>query len=358
MPGSASSSSTHVQARVLVGEQSYDLTYDDLYGAGVGAVFEPGLVRILDVLTPRNALALDVGANIGLTTLALAQLATTVHAFEVVPGTFELLKTNVSNSGVANVVLHDFGLGDVAATVSLNRTEADRSGAYISKEAPPTLGHRRETGRVEVLDAVAPSLGPERVGLIKIDVEGFEVPVLRGARELLDRDRPVVLLEMNHWCLNAFQRRSIPDFLDDLRAVFPVLYAVDDASGDSRDLRDVDQTHYAMHEHIVRGRYMTAVGAFTRSQVVGLQSLPTRASAVAEAAAAQAAVVAEAAEAAAAVAAAAAAEAIAAEAAAAADLLESLRAERAAVEQELAAMRQTVSWRITRPLRAVRSRYR
>ncbi len=353
-PGSASSNEP-VQARVLVGEQSYDLTYDDLYGAGVGAVFEPGLVRILDALTPRNAQALDVGANIGLTTLALAQLATTVHAFEVVPGTFELLETNVSNSGVANVSLHDFGLGDVSATVSLNRSAADRSGAYISKEAPPTHGHLREAGRVEVLDAVAPSFGPDRVGLIKIDVEGFEVPVLRGARGLLDRDRPVVLLEMNHWCLNAFQRRSIPDFLDDLRAIFPVLYVVDDATGDSRDLRDVDEAYYAMHEHIVRWRYMTVVGAFTRSQVVGLQSLPSRASAVAEAAAAQAAAVAEAAEAATA---AAAAVAVAAQAAAAADLLESLRAERAAIERELAAMRQTLSWRITRPLRAVRARYR
>lgn len=345
-----------------MGEQSYDLTYDDLYGAGVGAVFEPGLVRILDVLTPRDAQALDVGANIGLTTLALAQLATTVHAFEVVPGTFELLATNVLNSGVTNVVLHDFGLGDVAATVSLNRTAADRSGAYISKEAPPTFGHRRETGRVEVLDAVAPSLGPDRVGLIKIDVEGFEVPVLRGARELLDRDRPVVLLEMNHWCLNAFQRRSIPDFLDDLKAIFPILHAVDDTTGESRDLRDVDQAHYAMHEHIVRGRYMTAVGAFTRSQVAGLRSLPSRASAVAEAAAAQAAAAAEEAEAAAAAvaaaSAAAAAEAAAAQAAAAADVLESLRTERAAVEQELAAMRRTLSWRITQPLRAVRARYR
>lgn len=352
-----------------MGERSFDLTYDDLYGANLGAVFEPGLVRILAALTPRDALALDVGANIGLTTFALAQLATAVHAFEVVPGTFELLETNVSNAGVTNVVLHQFGLGDTSGPVSLNRSATNRSGAYISTEVFPTREHVTETGRVEALDAVASGLGLDRVGLIKIDVEGFEVPVLHGARGLLERDRPVVLLEMNHWCLNAFQRRSIPDFLDDLRAIFPVLYAVDDATGDSRDLLVVNEAHHVMHEHIVRGRYVTVVGAFTPSQVAGLQSLPLQVAAVAEAAEAQAAVVAAAAaEAAAEVAAkaaageaaraAAAAEAVAAEAAAAADLLEGLHAERDALERELAAMRRTLSWRITTPLRAVRAGFR
>lgn len=363
-PGAATGQ--QLQTSVRVGERTYQLTYDDFYGASVGPVFEPSLVRLLTALTPPGTQALDVGANIGLATLALAQLAVRVHSFEVVPSTFALLETNVANAGLSHVVLHDCGLGEQSATVDLLRLHTDRSGAYISSAAP-TKDHIVEVGRVEALDSLASTLGPNRVGLVKIDVEGFEIPVLRGARALLERDRPVVVLEMNHWCLNAFQRRSIPDFLDDLRSVFPVLYAVDDASGESRDLYDPDQTHEVMHDHIVRMRYLSVVGAFSPEQVAGLALLPAAVAeadaAVAEAAARQAA----AAEAAARAAAEArAAEVAAAEAAAAQTqaALESLRAEHTALQGEctalqgeLRAMRATLSWRVTRPLRAVRSRY-
>lgn len=308
-----------MQSSVVVGEKTFQLTFDDTYGTRIGPVFEPGLVRLLTALTPRDAQAVDVGANIGLTTLALSQLATQVHAFEVVPGTFALLSANVG--GLPNVVLHDVGLGCTAGPVALIRVVDDRSGAYISDE-PPTAGCRSEVGRIEVLDAV--NLGTERVGVMKIDVEGFEIPVLLGAQKLLARDRPVVVLEMNHWCLNAFRRRSVPDFLDDLRALFPVLRAVDDLTGESLDLRDPDEAHLVMHEHIVGGRFKTVIGAFEPAQVEALSSLAADEVPVTD------------------------------EPAQPDEERSALLARCQALEAELDAMRRTVSWRVTRPLRALR----
>ena len=68
----------------------------------------------------------------------------------------------------------------------------------------------------------------DRVDFVKIDTEGYEREVIEGLRGTLGTCRPVVFLELNHWCLNGFRRTSVPDFLDFLRGIFPVLYAAID----------------------------------------------------------------------------------------------------------------------------------
>jgi hypothetical protein len=71
---------------------------------------------------------------------------------------------------------------------------------------------------------------------------------------------------LNHWCLNAFQRTSVPDFFDFLRGVFPFLYAVDGT--DVRNLHDPDDSYNVMYQHIAHNfRYPNLVGAFDRSRV-------------------------------------------------------------------------------------------
>ena len=98
-----------------------------------------------------------------------------------------------------------------------------------------------------------------------IDVEGFELAVIEGLMQTITTHKPVVTLELNHWCLNAFRRMSVPDFLDALRAVFPVLYAV--GKDGAKDLHDPTQSYYVMHEHIVHFDYPSIVGAFDESQL-------------------------------------------------------------------------------------------
>ena len=100
-------------------------------------------------------------------------------------------------------------------------------------------------------------------------------------------------LELNHWCLNAFQRTSVPDFFDFLRGVFPYLYAVDMRytsnlrdrlhrellpsfydKKDARNLHDQDAAYHVMYRHILHGSsYPTLVGAFNPTQLTALSSL-------------------------------------------------------------------------------------
>ena len=121
-----------------------------------------------------------------------------------------------------------------------------------------------ETIDIDRLDDRWSSQG-ENLHLVKLDVEGFEQEVLEGASETIRVHRPTVILELNHWCLNAFRRRTVPDFFDFLRETFPVLRALDHDNRNPRDLHDNDQSYEVMHEHIVKFRYPTIVAGFDRA---------------------------------------------------------------------------------------------
>ncbi len=97
---------------------------------------------------------------------------------------------------------------------------------------------------VQPLDDLMATLDIPRVDFMKLDVEGFEQSVITGATRTISQFKPVVMLELNHWCLNALQRTSVPDFLDFLRAIFPVLVAVE---GDRyADLHNNDESYMVM----------------------------------------------------------------------------------------------------------------
>lgn len=104
-----------------------------------------------------------------------------------------------------------------------------------------------------------------RCDFIKIDVEGFEGNVIHGAANVLNTFKPIVVLELNHWCLNAFRRISVPDFFDILRTFFPVLYAVDTNNITIKNLHDPDDAYYVMYGHIVNSRFPNIVAGFDSS---------------------------------------------------------------------------------------------
>ncbi len=141
-----------------------------------------------------------------------------------------------------------------------------RAGAFISDTTQASAGHVTEAVRVVNGDAYLKETGiAGPFDFIKLDVEGFELEAIRGLRETIERDSPVVCLEMNHWCLNAFQRITIPDFLDTLLDTFPVLLAIDKRS--YADLRNNDQKYTVMHQHILHRRFSCLVGAFDNDRL-------------------------------------------------------------------------------------------
>ena len=131
----------------------------------------------------------DCGANVGLWTIAAANLvgaAGSVYAVEANPRTVETLRENLRRSRVENVCVVPYAAGEAPSTAMLD-TSSFANLARIQAAGETVVD-------VRPLDAVLDGVG---VDGIKVDVEGYEPAVLRGATGTLQRCAPWVVLEFN-----------------------------------------------------------------------------------------------------------------------------------------------------------------
>lgn len=170
-----------------------------LLGDGIGkevlkvSGYERKSVAAIQSFLHPGCVFFDIGAHMGLFTLQAAPLCAAVHAFEPVPETREMLQHNVSVNRLNNVIVNACAISDRQGEVEIYEGAQDNTGT--SSLAPPT----NYSGRVFrvpslTLDSYAAA---QRVipSVIKIDVEGAELLVLKGARALLQEKRPVILVE-------------------------------------------------------------------------------------------------------------------------------------------------------------------
>lgn len=168
------------------------LRYRWLIRSGQFRSDEPEFDRIAEWLSPGDWVV-DVGANIGNYTIAFSGLVGScgrVIALEPVPLTFGLLTQHARLSKARNVTLLNLAASDRTHVVTMQVPLFD-SGLKNIYQARIGDGGDQPVLAVP-LDALALN---ERVGLIKIDVEGHELRVLRGAMALIERDRPVLIIE-------------------------------------------------------------------------------------------------------------------------------------------------------------------
>lgn len=254
-----------------IGGNQYDITSDDDYLEHIRNGFEPEMVKLFRIFASKSETILDIGANIGCTALLFGELSKNVYAFEPSPTTFAFLEKNISKSGKKNIFPQNIGLGEQFSESTLTFAPSSRSGGFVSNQTQVSVGHTVEKIVIRQLDQVVNSLGIEAIDFIKIDVEGFEGYVLKGAKRTIETNKPVVILELNHWCLNAFQRTSVPDFLDHLRSIFPILLAVDGVN--YMDLHEESDSYSVMYQHILNLRFVTIVAGFDETQFNQFRSL-------------------------------------------------------------------------------------
>jgi FkbM family methyltransferase len=176
------------QRRVRAGSKGRRGPHHDMKAAYLDA-----LVRLA-----RGRVALDVGANKGWYCLELAKVASRVVAFEPNPELADRLRALMACSPYA-VDVRCVALSDRAGTAEL-RVPAKRSG---SATLEPGNLHVNELARTEAIAALtvrlerldAMDVGP--IGVMKIDVEGHQRPLLSGARQTLERDKPELLIEVD-----------------------------------------------------------------------------------------------------------------------------------------------------------------
>jgi FkbM family methyltransferase len=257
---------------IQIGKNNYNVSSDDQYLSGMSSDFEPYMVQIFNALIQKNDVIADIGANIGMTALLFSDLAKSVYAFEPSPSTFQILQNNLNLNSITNVQAINIGLGLKSENLTITFAKNNRSGGFVSEKIRPDDGHISENISIETLDnfflnqSVVPNF-------IKIDVEGFEQNVVKGGANFINKNNPTVVMEMNHFCLDVLQRITIPDFLDYMRSVFPVLYAIDNDNSSIVDLHVPHQAYFVMHEHVVRQRFSNLVGGFSHDIKPKLETL-------------------------------------------------------------------------------------
>lgn len=136
----------------------------------------------------------DVGANVGELTLLFSRFVGergSVHAFEASGEVFQKLETVCAAAGRRNVVLNHLALADKNGTVRLNVYDAPFS-SFNSQAARPLKNYGLELEPIGIEETPATTVDEycaerkiEFIDLLKIDVEGAELQVMRGARSML-----------------------------------------------------------------------------------------------------------------------------------------------------------------------------
>lgn len=141
---------------------------------------------------PDPIMVFDVGANVGTYTqmvLDIVDRQSIIHCFEPSRATYQTLKNNVAQSGVH---IHNLGLSNNAGELPLF-TDADQSGMTSVYERD--LHHinvsftQHEMATFSTVDSFSAKHRIESIDLLKIDVEGHELAVLKGANQMISEGR-------------------------------------------------------------------------------------------------------------------------------------------------------------------------
>jgi FkbM family methyltransferase len=174
------------------------------YREGIGLAtllegqFEGAEIESLCSYARRDSAAIDVGANIGIYTVVLATAIGTggrVLAFEPAPENVGRLRRNLRMNGISNVDLFPLAVGTGSESVALYLSD-DPACHSTSAVAAERRAGRSLTVAASSLDMVWNEVRRPQVSVVKIDVEGTEIGVLEGARELLAAWRPTLLVEI------------------------------------------------------------------------------------------------------------------------------------------------------------------
>ena len=162
---------------------------------------EPHVMAALEALVPSGGVVLDVGSHLGHFALALSRLvgpAGHVYSFEPLPAHAALLRQTVALNHLENVTVVPAAIG---ATRGEALMEEWQYGALsrILVGAPALAGRKLHRVPVTTLDAWCDATGGvERLDVIKLDTEGYELAALRGACEVVARYRPAFICELHY----------------------------------------------------------------------------------------------------------------------------------------------------------------
>lgn len=193
-------------------------------------VWDSHVEALLRTILRPGQTAIDVGANLGYFTAVMAQCVGAegrVWAFEPVPETFELLKLCTSLNGYQHVTPVPVALGAADGSTEITY---DRRHSGIATIHPDQVAGETQRVPLRCLDALVAAGEVGRPDLMKVDVEGHELDVLRGARETILEAAPTIVFELNERAARA-AGWTLAELADLLLSLDDYSFALIDADG-------------------------------------------------------------------------------------------------------------------------------
>lgn len=183
------------------------------------------ITKLVEACVEPGDVALDIGANLGLVSLQLAQRVGSkgaVHAFEPSPRLSSFLERTIKGNPTLNIVHHPIALGREKSELPLH-VPFGNAGAATLKSDGQQVAETSVSVPVFALSEFADEIGLSRADFIKIDVEGFETEVIQGAVEFIKKSRPKVIVLEEHASVSD---RSLPPALSALNDLSYELFAL------------------------------------------------------------------------------------------------------------------------------------
>lgn len=187
-----------------------------LYYSGT---YEKGTLDIIGKILKEGDLFVDVGANIGLMSIYAGMIVGkqgSVVAFEPNPNTRKILEENITLNRVESIKVEGVALSSEARRGKIyDQWDINRGGASLIKPLNPT-----ESYDIEEITFSEYFKSEQQIELIKIDVEGYELEVLTGAKAFISETKvpPVLIVEFSSTRANTFGESTSPlyNFLKEL----------------------------------------------------------------------------------------------------------------------------------------------
>lgn len=191
-----------VELSEFEGTFEVDIRSDIFRRIALEGSYELDLIKIMAQYLEKEKDAIDIGANIGLFSVYFAKNINEnckVLSIEPTPNAYKLLINNVTRNSCSNkIIFYNGALSDSEGKVTINFVEGKEEYSSIGKINSDYIGHiisNKISVQTTTLDKLVEQYNI-KPGFIKIDTEGAELLVLKGALETLEKFHPIILSEL------------------------------------------------------------------------------------------------------------------------------------------------------------------
>ena len=166
---------------------------------------------------------LDVGTNVGTTSLPAAVLGVRTFGIEPSPTILARLFKNISLNNVPSMSMACVGAGDsdgVNASFYIPQGGNFGAASVFKTWNTDNLPPKEERSFIYKIDTICEFYGLKKISVMKLDIEGYEVPAINGGHAMIERDRPAIIFE---WRPDVAERSELPELMS-VPAALPTDY--------------------------------------------------------------------------------------------------------------------------------------